>query len=336
MQYRVARMQDIAKEVGVSPATVSLVLNNKAAALRISSAVQSAVWAAAQRAGYRPNLSARRLRSTASPLLTIALVTAREAPLAILNSVNAGAHAYADVSPVPVQITVESFAMGRLGSLPGLNDGLRFHGAIIANTGPEDDAYLVGRSLPVPVVLFSRHLDGCNYISASNDVSGRQAAELLLGRGCRHLCVLTCARTTQARSERTGGFCDVVTSSGLPMPVTIVSSEFNERGGHEAMAAFLATGQPCDGLFAIYDYMAFGAMHALRRSGRRIPDDVAVVGHDDLDMASYVDPPLTTFHMPLAEMAKDAAETLVRILIGELTEPVQRAYPISLVQRESA
>ncbi len=336
MQHRMARMQDIAREVGVSPATVSLVLNNKAAALRISSAVQAQVWAAAQRVGYRPNLSARRLRSSSPPVLTIALVTAREDPLAILNSVNIGAHAYADISPAPIQITVESFAMGRLGNWRGLDDGLRFHGAIIANTGPEDDTYLLGRNLPLPVVLFNRHLDGCNYINATNDASGRYAAEQLLRRGCRHLCVLSCAVKTQARADRVQSFAQTVMQAGLPSPMNIVSGAFTERGGYEAMSAFLATGQPCDGLFAIFDYMAFGAMHALRRNGRRIPDDVAVVGHDDLDMASYVDSPLTTVHIPLAEMAQEAAATLVRILIGELAEPVQRTYQTHLVVRESA
>jgi len=335
MVHRLARMQDIATEVGVSPATVSLVLNNKAASLRISSGVQAAVWDAAQRMGYRPNLSARRLRSSAAGL-TIALVSGHETSLSVLNSVHAGAQRYAQVSSVPIQITIESFAAGRLADLQGLSNGSRFHGAIVANTGLDDDAYLASHRLPMPLVLFTRHVDGCSYIDATNVASGRIAADVLVKRGCRRLAVLSCAMVTQARADRRLGFKQAVADAGLPQPADIVSAEFNERGGYEAMSAFLATGQPCDGVFVIYDYMAIGAMCALRRSGRRVPDDVAVVGHDDLDMASYVEPPLTTIHMPLTEMAEDAASTLVRILIGELAEPVQRTYQTYLVARASA
>lgn len=336
MQRRLARIQDIAEEVGVSPATVSLVLNNKATALRISGGVQAAVWASAQRMGYRPNLSARRLRSSASAGLTIALVSGHQTSLSVLNSVYAGAQRYAQESDVPIEITVESFAAGRLNKLTALNNGARFSGAIVANTDLEDDAYLARQRLPVPIVLFTRHVHGCNYINATNDVSGRLAADVLIKRGCRHLAVLSCAQTTQAREDRRLGFVRAVMDAGLAEPASIVSREFNERGGYDAMSAFLLTGFPCDGVFVIYDYMAFGAMHALRRGGRRVPDDVAVIGHDDLDMASYVEPPLTTIHMPLTEMAEDAAATLVRILIGELAEPVQRTYQTHLVRRESA
>ena len=77
-------------------------------------------------------------------------------------------------------------------------------------------------------------------------------------------------------------------------------------------------------------------MHALRRSGRHIPADVAVIGHDDLDIARFVEPPLTTVHLPLKEMAHEAAATLVRILVGEIAQPVQITYQTHLVVRESA
>lgn len=336
MQRRLVRMQDIAEEVGVSPATVSLVLNNKATALRISSVVQTSVWEAAQRMGYRPNLSARRLRSSSPASLTIALVSPREAPLALLSAVFRGVLHYAAASPVPLQIMVESFAFGCLCDLSGLYDGLRFNGAIIANTSHADDAFLARQELPLPVVLFARHMDNRSYVDATNYRSGREAAAHLLARGRRRLCVLSCAVTTQARDERRRGFLDALRDAGQPAPREAIAPTFDEHGGCRAMAACLADGRDCDGVFTLYDYMAFGAMRALRQAGRRIPADVAVVGHDDADMASFVEPPLTTFHMPLEEMARTAAAGLVDILIGEKTEPVQQVFETTLVLRESA
>ena len=335
MQRRLVRMQDIASEVGVSPATVSLVLNNKATALRISSSVQSAVWEAAQRMGYRPNLSARRLRSSDPSALIIALVTTRESPLSLLNSVFAGAQLAAAASSVPVQITVEPYAQGHLDALPGLEDGLRFNGAIIANTGPADDRFLAHHQSVVPVVLFSRHVDGCSYIDATNYASGRMAADLLAQKGRQRLGVLYASALTQATNDRRQGFIDAAAQAGMSPVTEIVGATFNERGGYEGMSAFLETGQSCDGVFAVFDYLAFGAMHALRQAGRRIPADVALIGHDDHDLAGYVEPPLTTIHIPLVDMAQEATTTLVRILIGEEREPVQRTYQTHLVMRES-
>ena len=72
--------------------------------------------------------------------------------------------------------------------------------------------------------------------------------------------------------------------------------------------------------------MALGAMHAIRKAGRRIPDDVAMIGHDDVDMASYSNPSLTTLHLPLQEMAQDAAATLVQILTGEVFFTIQKYF----------
>jgi len=330
------RMEDIAQEVGVSRVTVSIVLNNKGPEFRISERVQAEVWEAAQRLGYRPNVLARRLRSADSNTLFIALATARQSPLTIMSSVYTGADLYVDDSPVPIQLTVESFSQGQLKDLPGLLDGSRFNGAIIANSAPEDDTFLEDHNLAVPVVVFNRHLETCNYIDATNRESGRIAAKLLLQQDRRHICILHSAKLTQSTNDRRLGFTEVLEEAGFPPPIAIVGDTFSERGGYEGMAAFLEEGRPCDAIFAVGDYMALGAMYCLRQAGRCVPDDVAVVGHDDVDMAGFANPSLTTLHLPLQKMAQDAASILVQILTREMKGPVQRTYETYLVKRESA
>ena len=319
MQRRMVRIQDIASEVGVSPATVSLVLNNKGNALRISPGVQAAVLEAAQRMGYRPNLSARRLRSSTPEGLILALLTAREASFSLLHSVFAGAQRYANESPVPLQITVESFAQGKLSALAGLTNGMRFNGAIIANSGPEDDAFVVSHDLPMPVILFARHTEGHSCVDATDYASGRMAAELLLKRGRRHLCLIRSGQPTQAREDRCRGFIDVAIASGYPPPLEATAPTFDEQGGYTAITTLLSSKQVFDGIFALFDYIAIGAICALRQA-----------------IARYVEPPLTTFHMPLVEMAYDAAASLVGILLGELKEPICHTFQTTLVERQSA
>ena len=330
------RMEDIAREVGVSRVTVSVVLNNRGEELRISKRVQDEVWKAARRLGYRPNVLARRLRSAEPSMLFIALATARQAPLTILSSVYTGADLFASKSQVPIQLTVESFSQGQLENLPGLLDGLRFNGAIISNSAPEDEVFLEKQELPIPVIVFNRYVQNLSYINATNRASGHMAAELLIQHGRRNLCILQNAKLTQSTDERRSGFLEKLEEAGFPPPTTIVGDSFSERGGNEGMASFLERKQPCDAVFAVGDYMALGAMHAIRKADRRIPDDVAVIGHDNVDMAGYANPALTTLHLPLEEMAQDAATTLVQILIGEVKGPIQRTYDTYLVKRESA
>jgi DNA-binding LacI/PurR family transcriptional regulator len=330
------RMEDIAREVGVSRVTVSMVLNNRGQELRISEKVQAEVWKAAQRLGYRPNVLARRLRSNDSHCLFIALATARQAPLTILSSVYQGADLGSSSSPVPIQLTVESFSQGDLKDLPGLLDASRFNGAIISNSAAQDEQFLDNQELPIPVIVFNRRMENVSYIDATNRASGQMAADLLIQQGRRNICILQNAKLTQSTNERRLGFIEKLEEAGFSLQSTIVGDTFSERGGYEGMAAFLGTRQPCDAVFAVGDYMALGAMHAIRKAGRCIPDDVAMIGHDDVDMASYSNPSLTTLHLPLQEMAQDAAATLVQILTGEVKGPVQRTYQTYLVRRESA
>jgi len=329
-------MKQIARLAGVSQSTVSRILSRSTSRVPISEETRERVLAAMKEMGYRPNLLARRLRSDEPHALFIALATASQAPLVVLSSVYNGAVLYASSSPVPIQLTVEPYGRGHLRDLPGLLSMSRFNGAIISNSSPEDERFLAGQGVAVPVIVFNRRVDGCNYIDSTNAQSGRLAAEYLIQRGRRHLCVLYAAMLTQSTDLRRQAFLETAQQHGLPRWAEAVGATFNEDGGYEAMTAFLATGRPCDGVFCVGDYMAVGAMHALRGSGRRIPVDVAVVGHDNVDMARYTVPPLTTFDLPLRDMAQAAMEALVGILTSEVAEPVQKVFETKLVIRESA
>lgn len=329
-------MKEIANLTGVSQSTVSRILSQSASRVPISKETRDRVEAAMKEMGYRPNLTARRLRSSEPHTLFIALATASQAPLVVLSAVYHGAVLYASTSPLSIQLTVEPYGRGRLKDLPGLLDMTRFNGAIIANSSPDDDQFLASHDVAVPVILFNRLVEGCNCISSTNYGSGQRAAEFLVQRGRRNLCVLYASGLTQSTNDRRQAFIDTALQHGLPPPAEAIGSTFNEDGGYEAMTAFLATGQPCDGVFGVGDFMAFGALHALREAGRRVPDDVSVIGHDNVDLAKYTAPPLTTLHLPLMDMAHAAMAALVSILTGEAEEPVQQVFETPLIVRQSA
>jgi LacI family transcriptional regulator len=337
---RTVRIVDVAKRANVSPAAVSAVLNNKAGQARLSESVQEAVWAAARELGYRPNIAARSLRSSSAvrDTLYLAVASASETPLTTLGPMFQGVLAFAEQSTTPIQLTLEMFHRGRLHALPGLTNGSRFNGAIIANTAPEDDEYLAHTALPMPVSIFLRRIERHNFVDSDGADCGRQAAELLWNLGRRRFVVVAPAGTTQARTAREQGFRSALRRLGLPDAAVelVVAPSFDEPGGYAAVAEFLDASGQCDAMFAVGDTLALGAMAAIKQRGLSIPGDVAIVGHDDLPMAAFADPPLTTFHIPLTRMAYDAAETLVDLLNGARSAPVHLRYPANLVVRGSA
>jgi DNA-binding LacI/PurR family transcriptional regulator len=118
-------------------------------------------------------------------------------------------------------------------------------------------------------------------------------------------------------------------------PRRVTDSDFKEEGGASAMTKLLAADPRLDAVFAANDVMAFGAMRTLRNAGRRIPDDVAVVGFDDIPASAMTHPPLTTVRQPLYEMGRTAASMVMAAVRGESIAK-RTELPTSLVVRDSS
>jgi DNA-binding LacI/PurR family transcriptional regulator len=166
---------------------------------------------------------------------------------------------------------------------------------------------------------------------------GAQAAQVFLSAGRRRPAVLIPADQTQVRRERQEGYVQALTKAGFAPDqiVELVGGSFSQEGGYRAVEQFLRDGGHFDSLFAVGDIMAFGALPAIKAAGLRIPEDVAVIGHDDLEMARYVDPPLTTFRLPLVDMAMDAAAMVLEMLNQRYHATVHRVYDAELIVRRS-
>ncbi len=136
--------------------------------------------------------------------------------------------------------------------------------------------------------------------------------------------------------ERIGGYVDGLTAAGRAVDDTlIVHTDMSRAGGRDAIDRLLSAHPDLAGVLCTSDIIAVGALQALRRAGRRVPDDVAVVGYDDGEMAVATDPALTSVHQPLREMGAAAAHMVLAWLDGREKEPHQ-VLPMSLVIRGSA
>jgi DNA-binding LacI/PurR family transcriptional regulator len=137
-----------------------------------------------------------------------------------------------------------------------------------------------------------------------------------------------------ASVDRLDGFRSALREMGQPPPAVAYGS-FTRASGEEAMRVLLTREPDLDAVFAASDMMAIGAMAVLKKAGRRIPDDVAVIGFDDVELGRHTDPTLTTIHQPIAEQARLLVELLVNQIKGAAAEPVPTVLPTTLVERQS-
>ena len=178
---------------------------------------------------------------------------------------------------------------------------------------------LVGQ-IHVPTVLLDMYVEGLPYdvIKTDNVAAGRLATEHLLGLGHRRIAIITGIPGLATSDDRQAGYEAALAERGVPLDRDlIVPGHFDQDGARNATAALLALPEPPTAIVAISNMMTMGLLLALRERGRRIPDDVSVVGIDDLDFAMIVDPPPTVVATPTTRMARRAIELLLTEIAGE-------------------
>lgn len=317
---------ELAEHVGLSTATVSSVLANRHVERRIADATVRRIREAAAELGYVPNMAGRRLRAhkSATRQFDLAILTSFEAPLPLVSQALHALQRAVDIQTTAhtrYAVAIEMFHAGKLREKPGLLDANRYHGVIITNTLPEDDQFLAKAKLPYPVIILGRRIPSYYCVLEAPEFVGRRSAEVLLDAGCKRLVAMHSRRLTYTTSDRLGAFHRTVQERAKQAPVTLISEGLQPQQGAAAIESFLARGGKLDGLFAINDSLAIGAYQAIKRSGRRIPADVAVVGVGDYELAEYFDPPLTTVAGANDAVVAEAVPLLFRILRGEKDVP---------------
>ncbi|HXH35632.1 MAG TPA: LacI family DNA-binding transcriptional regulator [Plantibacter sp.] len=328
-------MHDVAARAGVSIKTVSNVVNDY---LHVSAETRARVEAAIAELGYRPNLSARSLRSGRSGVISLIIPDLRNAYFAELaDAVMRQARARG------LSVLIEQVAGGReveLEILRGprmqLVDGILYSPLSL----DQDDAGLLPDG---PMVILAEHMfDGArDHITMANVEGARAATEHLLAQGRRRIVALG----TDPRDElgpaalRLQGYRAALADAGIEADPAYVSTvvSWHRSDGANAMREVIASGIPFDGVVAFNDAMALGAMRVLQDAGIRIPDDVAIIGFDDLDETRYALPTLSTVDIGREEIAERAVELLVERIAatGAAPGPRQIVSGFRVVPRES-
>ncbi len=325
-------MRDVADLVGVSKQTVSAVLNGKPG---ISAETQTRVLQAVATLGYRLDKVASSLRTGRTR--TIALVVSDiSSPfigrLAVAVEDYASAAGYSLVlhnthDDVTRETTYFTVAIGR-----------KVEGVLFISTADHSPGLELLRERGIPVVAIDRIPDPYrgSAVMLDNVKTGRLAAEHLLGLGHRHLVHISGPPTVRMARDRWQGFQQAVAARPeLPLPLAETANGWDYADGYQAMQRLLATGQPLTALFAAGDTLAIGAMRAIQSAGLQVPQQISVVGVDDIDSAAYQNPPLTTVRQSMTELAQLSVQLLFDLLAGKESKPSTIVMDPVLVVRAS-
>ena len=211
----------------------------------------------------------------------------------------------------------------------------RVDGLVISNsTIPDEAARTLGRRTPV-VLLARPTVLGCDSVSAENAQSARALTQHLIDHGRRRLFFVGDPDGSPDTQERYLGFTEALSTSDASAAGPPIRVDFHERSGAQVAAQVIAHPDGPDALVCANDELALSTMKALQRSGVKVPDDIAIVGWDDVMTARYVSPGLTTVRQPLYELGRAAATRLHERITGAPPAPEPRILPTELVLRSS-
>ena len=326
-------IRDVAKLAQVSVSTVSLVLSQPH---RVSASTRERVQQAVEQLQYRPNGTARDLRVRKTNTIAI-LLHNLSGPF--YSELTRGVEEVGDALGLTT-IAAGCSANHDQGSLRLLHEG-RVDGAIVLDpTISSHDLLRYARS-SLPVVVLDRRLSGdlrSDYITAvaaDHESGGYLAGRHLLDQGYRRFAFIAGPVDSEDSRLRQLGFFRALQDALIDtMTIPVVHSDFTERGGTRAMAALLSQGWSAEAIFVANDEMAIGALQVLEDRHLSVPGDVAVMGFDDIRLARYIMPPLSTIHQPMYELGVAAMKQLQRALSGKTHIPAE-VLPVTLVVRAS-
>ncbi|MGC4748866.1 LacI family DNA-binding transcriptional regulator [Micromonospora sp. DT201] len=327
-------LEAVAARAGVSRATVSRVVNGSTT---VAEPIREAVTRAVVELGYVPNLAAR------------SLVTQRTDSIALVMP-EAATRVFSDDQVFPgiirgvsqeLEAADKQLVLMLAGSPAGhhrverYTTGRHVDGVLFASLHGADPLPGTLARLGIPVVVSGRPLGDVPvpYVDVDHVGGVTAAVRHMIDNGRRRIATIAGPQDMVAGIERLNGYRTAVADAGLPELIAV--GDFTRESGSAAMRRLLTEHPDLDGVFAASDLMAHAALRTLREAGRRVPEDVAVVGFDDIETAAYTEPPLTTVRQPIVELGRRMTQQLLRLAAGETIEQAVM-LPTELILRDSA
>jgi DNA-binding LacI/PurR family transcriptional regulator len=331
---RKVQMLDIAKLAGVSTATVSRALNGSES---IRPETRERIMALAQAHQYTVHAGAKNLRSGENRTLGLVIPYRADLPMQVTDPffLSFMGHLADAMTAAQYDLLLSRVDADHLDECAALYDSGRVAGIVMVGQWDHHDQLNALAKRRVPVVVWGAMLPDQLYCSVGSDnfSGGLQATTHLIQQGRKRIAFIGDFSSGEAKL-RFEGYCQALKNHGLPLTSDLfIQSPYTPLEAQEAMHAFCDKSIVIDGLFAASDLVAINAMGVLNARGLKVPDDIAVVGYDDVDASRHSFPPLSTIRQPLDLAARVLLECLQDVMRG--VQPASRQLNSDLVVRAS-
>ena len=324
-------IRDVAKAAGVSISTVSRVLNDKG---DVAPETYQKVQEVIDELGYTSSLAARGLRSHRMNVIGLVMPDVGDPfSIQVLKGVNRA------ITELDIDLIVhtggdlikETTADRERRHVSLLSSGITDGVIVVAPA-----ATTFSTTLPVVVVDPNNVTPDCPVVIATNRSGALSAMEYLIGLGHRRIGFISGRPELQSAVRRLLGYKDSLYQAGIPLdPDLIQTGDYSRQTGFACAQRLLNLSDPPTAIFAANDQSAFGAIQAAQQAGLRVPDDLSVVGFDNIPEASYTNPGLTTIDQLIDEMGCIATEMLINLIEGNSLESNVYKMPTQLIVRDS-
>ncbi|KGP72840.1 LacI family DNA-binding transcriptional regulator [Pontibacillus yanchengensis] len=326
---------DIAKETGYSVTTVSKALNNYS---DVSSKTKRAILDAVEEMGYLPNSHARTLTTKKS--WTIGVI--------FIESLGVGMkHPFFNAVIESFRKNVEVLGYDLLFASRMINNQQKSYleqfkyrgvdGVVVVCSLFDDVQVKELMDSSIPTVVIDLHSKESAVVNSDNFAGSYKAVEYLYSLGHQSIAHIAGHATTFAGQERRNGFMTSMKTMGLDIPDEYVvnGDYFSREGGYKAMKQLLSLPNPPTAIFTAADSLAIGAMEAIKDAGYQVPDDFSVIGFDDIELAQFINPPLTTVRQDTELIGEESADLLIKQINSQQKIAQSVVVPVDLVIRDS-
>lgn len=330
---RATSIRQVARQAGVSIATVSRALTTPD---KVSDKTLKKVLAQVERSRYKPNLLARNFRS-------------KRAYSVVVLVPNIANPFFAEIIRGIEQVAQQHGYAVLLGDTEGREDREDYYVGLVETRQADGLIQLHPRlpkaargangSLEIPLVNACEYIEDapCPRVGIDNAAAAREMTKYLLDLGHRRIGVVLGPDSSPLTSERLRGYKLALRAAKIAFDEGLIAQgDFTMSSGRAAAEKLFKAKQQPTAIFCFNDEMALGAIRFLKSTGRCVPQDVSVVGFDDIEFASFCDPPLTTIEQPTREIGNKAMSLLFDMLNGAKAEPSMHTLPIKLIVRDSA
>ena len=331
-------IKDVARLAGVSPATVSIVLNGKG---KVSEETQKKVEEAAQKLGYRPNIVARSLvRGKTNTILLCAFIKEQEKLSAFYGELINRLLTSISAEEYYLQIVVKGeffngHPLDKREALLNIARNRLFEGLVILSHWPihySEVSDLVKENFPFVIVNQKVEGKGVSYVDIDHYDGAQKAVKYLIDKGHKRIAHLRGPREHRHAEERYRAYVDTLLDFNIPLKKEyVVEGNFRRISGREAMEKLLQVSPLPSAVFAANDKMAIGALQVAKKRSISVPQDLTIIGFDGIEAVKYTDPPLPTVEQPLGELGKVAAEILAERIRGGEEKGI--TLPCKLIER---